>query len=109
VTSPEEKYFVRTQIAFYASTPSYRPVMAQHGWEDTAHKLSALAARKQWVDMAELITDDMLGEFALICSTTDLPAALHERYQGLVDRIGLYIPFTPGERDDFWKHLLQGL
>jgi len=26
-----------------------------------------------------------------------------------VDRLGLYIPFVPGERDEFWKHLLQGV
>jgi probable F420-dependent oxidoreductase len=109
VTSPEEKYFVRAQIAFYASTPSYRPVMALHGWEDTAHQLSALAARGQWADMAELISDDVLGEFAVVCSAAELPAALRERYQGLVERLGIYIPFMPGERDEFWKNLLQGL
>src|SRR4030043_402075 len=45
VPSPEEEIFVRAQIAFYASTPSYRPVMELHGWEDTASQLSSLAAR----------------------------------------------------------------
>jgi probable F420-dependent oxidoreductase len=109
VTSPEEKYFVRAQIAFYASTPSYRPVMALHGWEDIAQQLSALASRGEWVGMAELIDDDILGECAVVCDTADLPAALHKRYRGLVDRLGLYLPFTPGERDGFWKHLLQGV
>ena len=42
---PEEELFVRAQIAFYASTPSYRPVMALHGWQDMAESLSALAGR----------------------------------------------------------------
>jgi probable F420-dependent oxidoreductase len=109
VTSPEEEYFVRTQIAFYASTPSYRPVMALHGWEEVAQQLSALAAKGQWTDMAGLINDDILKECAVIASPTDLPAALNERYMGLVDRLGLYIPFKPGERDDFWKHLLDSV
>ena len=109
VTSPEEETFVRAQIAFYASTPSYRPVMVLHGWEDTARELSALAARGQWADMAGLINDDILSECAVIATAADLPAALMARYQGVVDRLGLYIPFVPGERDDFWKHLLLGV
>ncbi|HSB66403.1 MAG TPA: TIGR03617 family F420-dependent LLM class oxidoreductase [Anaerolineales bacterium] len=109
VTSPEEEFFVRSQIAFYASTPSYRPVMVLHGWEETAHQLSALAARAAWTEMSALITDDMLAEFAIIASPAQIPAALHARYQDLVDRIGLYSPFRPGERDDFWMTLLRGV
>ncbi len=109
VTSQEEQVFVRAQIAFYASTPSYRPVMALHGWEETAHQLSALASRGAWAEMPALINDDMLAEFAVISTPTALPTALGERYQGLVDRLGLYVPFKPGERDEFWKTLLLGV
>jgi probable F420-dependent oxidoreductase len=109
VTNSEEDYFVRSQIAFYASTPSYRPVMGLHGWDDIARQLSTLASHSQWADMAGLISDDILHEFAVIAPAADLPAALLERYHGLVDRLGLYIPFIPGERDDFWKHLLQSV
>ncbi len=72
VTSPEEEYFVRAQIAFYASTPSYRPVMELHGWEETARQLSALAARGAWADMAGLISDDILRECAVISSARRL-------------------------------------
>jgi probable F420-dependent oxidoreductase len=107
VTSPEEDFFVRAQIAFYASTPSYRSVMELYGWEDTANQLSTLASSGSWADMAALITDDMLQECAVIAPPAELPSALMERYQGLVDRLGLYIPFKPGERDEFWRHLLK--
>jgi probable F420-dependent oxidoreductase len=109
VTSPEEEPFVRAQIAFYASTPSYRPVMELHGWEDTARQLSALAARGAWIEMPGLVSDDILHECAVIAPPGELPTALLERYQGLVDRLGIYIPFMPGERDEFWKNLLQGV
>lgn len=109
VTSPEEDLFVRAQIAFYASTPSYRPVMQLHGWDDIANQLSALAARGAWTDMAVLITDDILQECAVIASPSDLPSAIRERYHGLVNRLGLYIPFRPGERDELWNHLVQGV
>jgi len=52
VTSPEEELFVRAQIAFYASTPSYRRVMALHGWGEIAEQLSALVRRGEWGEMA---------------------------------------------------------
>jgi probable F420-dependent oxidoreductase len=107
VTTPEDKFFVRSQIAFYASTPSYRPVMALHGWEEVASQLSALAARGRWTEMPTLVNDEMLEAFAVVSSPADLPGLLLERYQGLVDRLGLYLPFTPGERDDFWKKVLE--
>jgi probable F420-dependent oxidoreductase len=109
VTSPEEEAFVRAQIAFYASTPSYRPVMELHGWGDIARQLSALAARGQWIEMAGLVNDDILKECAVIAPTEGLLAALTDRYQGKVDRLGIYIPFRPGERDDFWNLILQGV
>ncbi len=109
VTSPEEDLFVRSQIAFYASTPSYRAVMALHGWEEVAGQLSALAKRGQWGDMPALIDQGMLETFAVAASPTELPDALRDRYSGVVDRLGLYLPYSPGKRDDFWRHLLKAL
>ena len=101
----QEREDARRQIAFYASTPSYRPVLALHGWTETGEKLSSLAARGQWEQMPALITDDMLATFAVLAGPEDLPAALRQRYAGLADRLSLYVPFVPGERDEFWKTL----
>jgi probable F420-dependent oxidoreductase len=109
ITSAQEEAFVRSQIAFYASTPSYRAVMDLHGWLETAEKLSSLAARGQWTEMPALIKDEMLAEFAVFGLPNDLPAILQQRYHGLVDRLSLYVPFVPGERDAFWKDLVGGL
>ena len=107
VTSPGEAEFVRSQIAFYASTPSYRPVMELHGWGDTADQLQGLARRGEWAGMGELITEEMLETFAVICKPKELGTALRERYQGLVDRLALYLPFLPGQRDEAWSELVQ--
>lgn len=106
-TTPEEENFCRAQISFYASTPSYRPVMALHGWQDVAEKLSAHASRGEWGEMFGLISDDMLREFCLITPEADLPAALKERYDDLADRLTLYLPFSPGEKDGFWKEMVK--
>jgi probable F420-dependent oxidoreductase len=107
VTSPEEACLVRSQVAFYASTPSYRAVLARHGWEPIALELARLASRGQWEAMPELVDDNMLETFAVTADQADLPAALAKRYDGLVDRLALYIPFTPGERDPFWENFLR--
>lgn len=107
VTSPEEANLVKAQIAFYASTPSYRAVMALHGWQESAEKLSELASRGRWAEMPALVSDEMLHSFAVAGDEASLPQALSARYQGLADRLGLYLPFVPGERLALWQALLQ--
>ena len=105
-TTPEEENFARAQISFYASTPSYRPVFGLHGWEDVAEKLSEHAARGEWGEMFGLVTDGILETFCLVTDEDSLPVKLKERYEGIADRLTLYTPFTPGEKDDFWKQLV---
>ena len=105
-STPEEKNFARMQIAFYASTPSYRPVFSLHGWGQISLQLSKLASRGKWDQMGELIDDEILETFVEVASPDALGAAVKARYQGLADRLTLYSPFIPGERDDFWKNLI---
>lgn len=107
ISDAEEREFARQQIAFYASTPSYRPVMALHGWSDQAETLSSLAARGKWSEMPAVINDDMLAVFTTIASSDDLAARLKERYHEIADRLNLYMPFVPGERDSFWRDLIN--
>ncbi len=104
-TSPEEQAFARMQIAFYASTPSYRAVMDLHGWGDTAENLSAHASKGEWSEMPMLITDEMLGEFCLVTDEKELYSDLKKRYDGIADRLTLYSSFAPGEKDEFWRKL----
>lgn len=108
-TDDQQREFVRSQIAFYASTPSYRPVMELHGWAGVADRLRGLSRRGAWDEMAGLIDDEMLSTFALVCTPAELPGALLERYQGLAGRIALYQPFVPGLQDEFWANLVTRL
>jgi len=102
-TTPEEMNFARAQISFYASTPSYRPVMDLHGWSSVAETLSAHAAKGEWMEMPMHITDEMLSEFCLVTEEDKLADELTKRYGGIADRLALYTPFVPGEKDDWWK------
>src|SRR5690349_4404396 len=71
ITGPNEaaianmRKFVREQIAFYASTPTYRVVLECHGWQAIGEQLSRLASMKRWSQMGELISDEMLDVFAV--------------------------------------------
>jgi probable F420-dependent oxidoreductase len=104
-----EAEFVRQQIAFYASTPSYRSVMELHGWGEQAIQLSSLASHGRWGEMPALIDDDMLGTFCLVSDAPGLGEALRQRYGGSLDRLALYTPFIPGQRDAFWSELNSSL
>jgi alkanesulfonate monooxygenase SsuD/methylene tetrahydromethanopterin reductase-like flavin-dependent oxidoreductase (luciferase family) len=107
VTNPTERELVRQQISFYASTPSYQPVLTAHGWEEIGKKLRELSRAGKWMEMPALISDEMVETYAAVAAPEDLAAALKERYRGIADRINLYLPFLPGERDEFWRTLCQ--
>ncbi|MDQ3362498.1 MAG: LLM class F420-dependent oxidoreductase [Actinomycetota bacterium] len=103
----EQRESVRSQISFYASTPTYRTVLEAHGWEDVGERLGVLAREKKWREMPALITDDMLDAFVVEATPEEIGPALRERYEGLIDRVGLYVPFVPGEKDDFWRRVIR--
>jgi probable F420-dependent oxidoreductase len=106
-TTPEEMNFARAQISFYASTPSYRPVMDRHGLAGVAEKLSAHAAKGEWSEMPLLITDEMLNEFCLVTEESKLADELQKRYDGIADRLSIYTSFVPRERDEWWRGLAK--
>ncbi|WP_042386637.1 TIGR03617 family F420-dependent LLM class oxidoreductase [Streptacidiphilus melanogenes] len=84
---------VRGQIAFYASTPAYRPVLDQHGWGELADRLHLLSRRGAWEEMASQIPDDVLTAFAVGGTPAEVAAALTARFGGAVDRVSLYTPY----------------
>ena len=78
----------RRQIAFYASTPAYRPVLELHGWRDLQPQLNALSKQGRWEEMTTALTDEVLDTFAVIGSPAEVAAGLRRRYGGIVDRLG---------------------
>jgi len=103
----EQRESVRAQISFYASTPTYRTVLEAHGWEDVGDRLAAMAREKKWREMPALITDEMLAAFTVEAAPDEIGPALRERYEGLLHRVALYLPFVPGERDEFWRTVVE--
>ncbi|RMF82332.1 MAG: TIGR03617 family F420-dependent LLM class oxidoreductase [Chloroflexi bacterium] len=97
---------VKSQIAFYASTPSYAPVLNLHGWGDLQQTLGTMVREGKWNAMYEHISDEMLHEFAVVAPPDELASAVKARYAGLLDRVGYYFPFVPGdaEKEILWKN-----
>jgi probable F420-dependent oxidoreductase len=95
----------RRTVAFYASTPSYRPVLTHHGWEDVGSRLSAIAARGEWQKMGEAVPDEMLDTIAVSGSPDDVGKLLRDRYRDVADRVGVYLPFRP-EAAAWWTSLI---
>lgn len=100
--------FARQQIAFYMSTPAYRVVAEQHGWEGTARQLSQLAREGKWSQMPTLLSDEMMDAFAITGRWSELPHLALARYGDLLDRLSFYLPFVPGEEDEGWGAAVAG-
>lgn len=97
----------RQQIAFYGSTPAYLPVLELHGWEDLHLELNALSKAGKWVEMGELITDDILETFAVVGAPEAIAPELHRRYGDVIQRMSFYAPYDSDP--DRWDAVLTAL
>ncbi|MFD0561738.1 TIGR03617 family F420-dependent LLM class oxidoreductase [Kitasatospora saccharophila] len=84
---------VRERIAFYGSTPAYRPVLEQHGWGALHEELHMLSQEGRWQEMGRRIDDEVLGAFAVVGEPEAAGRAVRERFAGLVDRITVSLPY----------------
>jgi probable F420-dependent oxidoreductase len=103
IANVRESY--RQQIAFYASTRTYRRLMDLHGWGDVCDRLHERSMRGEWDKMASEVTEDMMNEFVVEGEWGDIGQIIKGRYGSLVDRVRLYLPF---DGDENWKRLVSG-
>jgi probable F420-dependent oxidoreductase len=96
---------VRGQIAFYGSTPAYRPVLDLHGWGGLQDELNAMSKQGRWAEMGDLIDDEILHTFAVVGAPEDAIRGLKERWDGILTRISFYMPY--GHDVDELAGLLQ--
>jgi probable F420-dependent oxidoreductase len=98
---------VRRQIAFYASTPAYRGVLELYGAGELSDRLREMSRAGEWDTMTALIPGELLREFSVEAPAGALAAALHERFDGVLDRILVYAPYpVPADR---WGQLMAGI
>ena len=113
VTGADEEQMVKAragtkqQIAFYGSTPTYRGVLELHGWGDLQPELNALSKQGKWVEMGDLIDDEILETFAVVGEPESIAAELSARYGDVVDRLSFYAPYQSDP--DRWRAVIDGL
>ena len=98
----------RQQIAFYGSTPAYRPVLELHGWGALQDDLNQLSKAGEWERMGELIDDDVLDAFAIVVDEPeDIAPKLSERFGDVVSRVAFYAPYK--KDPDRWRAVLDAV
>lgn len=97
----------RQQIAFYGSTPAYRPVLDIHGWGGLQDELNTMSKQGRWTEMGELIDDEILNTFAVVGEPEHIGSELHRRYGDVIQRISFYAPYQSDR--ERWLRVLEDL
>jgi probable F420-dependent oxidoreductase len=98
---------IKQQIAFYGSTPAYRPVLDLHGWGELQEELYAMTKRGEWDGMSRLIDDEVLKTFAIVGTPEEAIAEIKRRYGDIATRITL--PLPPEHDAERWRGLFESL
>jgi probable F420-dependent oxidoreductase len=80
----------KEQIAFYASTPSYRAVLELHDRPELGPELTKRSKEGRWSELADLIDDELLHEFAVVGEPAAVGKAVVARWGDVYDRVSLY-------------------
>lgn len=97
----------RQQIAFYGSTPAYRGVLDIHGWGGLQDELNTLSKQGKWVEMGDLIDDEILNTFAVVGEPESVAPELHTRYGDVISRISFYAPYKSDPSR--WSKVIEAL
>jgi probable F420-dependent oxidoreductase len=98
---------VRAQLAFYGSTPAYRPILELHGWGELGTAQHALSRAGRWADMPALIDDDVLDAFAVVAEPGQVVPELERRFGTVFDRLTLSLPYPVD--DDVVDEIASGV
>ena len=98
---------IKSQIAFYASTPAYRGVLESRGWGDLQPELNRLSKRGKWLEMTALIDDEILEAIAICGARSEIVARVRARCGDFADRVSLVAPYAPDSAD--WAEIASAL
>jgi probable F420-dependent oxidoreductase len=98
---------IRGLLAFYGSTPAYRPPMEAIGYGDLQPELNRLSKQGRWDEMADLIDDEFLSAFAVCGEPSTIAAQLRQKYAGIATRLSIYAPYTLP--DQAWRSIIKDI
>lgn len=82
----QTKVATRQQIAFYGSTPAYKPVLDSIGAGDLQGDLNTMSKQGRWEEMGGLIDESILKEFAVVGEPSTIAGQIVDRYGDIIDR-----------------------
>jgi probable F420-dependent oxidoreductase len=83
---------VKGLLAFYGSTPAYRPVLDVEGWGEAQPELNALSKNGDIMRMIDLIDDRMLRTLAVVGTPAECAAEIKDRFGDVAERVCAYFP-----------------
>jgi alkanesulfonate monooxygenase SsuD/methylene tetrahydromethanopterin reductase-like flavin-dependent oxidoreductase (luciferase family) len=83
---------VRALLAFYGSTPAYRPVLEVEGWADVQTELHALSKTGHVQAMVDLVDEAMARTLAVVGTPAECAAEIHRRFGDVAERVCTYFP-----------------
>jgi probable F420-dependent oxidoreductase len=82
----------RALLAFYGSTPAYRPVLEVEGWADLQPELNALSKTGHVAEMIGLVDEQMVRTLAVVGTPEECAAEIRRRFADVADRVCAYFP-----------------
>lgn len=113
VTADDEQEFARVklaakkQLAFYGSTPAYRPTLDCEGWGDLHLELNRMSKQGRWDEMTDLISDEVLDAIAVVGARDEIAGKLRARFEGIADGVSLTHNRAPDP--DHWSDVVAAL
>jgi probable F420-dependent oxidoreductase len=86
---------IRSQIGFYGSTRTYRPLLEVHDRGALADRLHELSVAGRWDELGSAVDDELLDAFSISATWEELPEAMVRRYAGRVHRVVPYGQLDP--------------
>jgi probable F420-dependent oxidoreductase len=83
---------VRMLLAFYGSTPAYRPVLEVEGWAGVQPELNALSKTGHVEAMVDLVDEQMARTLAVVGTPEECAAEIGRRFGDVADRVCAYFP-----------------
>ena len=101
----DAEFATRAQIAFYASTPAYRPILERHDRAELQPELRARTKSDDWSRLVELVDDELFDLVAVRGTPAECGRELAARTVGLVDRVAANAPYASDP--DIWAEVLK--
>jgi probable F420-dependent oxidoreductase len=99
---------LKSTIAFYGSTRSYRSSFEIDGWGEIADNLHKLSVQQKWREMPQLVSEEMVHAFAAVGTYDQIAPIIKKRFAG-VNRLGFDMPVHNDKDRGILKEILQDL